>query len=261
VTADAPSTTVTMPDGRTVVCTAPAEAATLWREIYADDCYGRAAAQIRPGDVVLDIGANIGLAALRFAAAAPDVQVISVEPAPATFACLVANVSVAGADVTPVCAAVMATAGSTAFTYYPNAPGNSSAFADPERDDATTRTYLRNLGIDDDYAAELLSELHSAHRMTVAAVTVADLLAPFPDRDVGVLKIDVEGAEMEVMRGLTADEWRRVRYVVAEVHDVDGRVAEVRSLLSSVGLSVAVAQDEMLEGTGIYLVDATRADA
>lgn len=251
-----------LPDGRTVAGTSHAEALTLWREIFEEDCYGGAASQLKAGDLVLDIGANIGLASMRFGNAAPDVHVVAVEPAPRTFACLKLNLQRSGVDGTAVRAAVMASSGTTSFTYYPNAPGNSSAFADPSSDDATTRAYLRNLGVDDDeYVEELLADLHSGEHLVVPALTVADLLSPYEGRHVGVLKVDVEGAELEVLRGLSPENWNAIRYVVAEVHDVDGRLEAVTALLVSAGLSVATAQPSTLRGTQLYLVDAARTNA
>ena len=50
---------------------------------------------------------------------------------------------------------------------------------------------------------------------------------------VTVLKIDVEGAEMDVMLGLGDSDWVKVDQVVAEVHDHDGRLAAVQKLLST----------------------------
>ena len=40
---------------------------------------------------------------------------------------------------------------------------------------------------------------------------------------VDLLKIDVEGPELEVLRGLGPETWPRVMQVVLETHDRDGR--------------------------------------
>lgn len=56
----------------------------------------------RPGDVVVDVGAHVGLFTLRILQCEPRCRVISLEPSPENFACLKANVSRlgAGSDVT-----------------------------------------------------------------------------------------------------------------------------------------------------------------
>ena len=46
---------------------------------------------------------------------------------------------------------------------------------------------------------------------------------------------DVEGLESEVLQGVGAAAWPRVRQVAAEVHDAGGRAAAVEALLRSAG--------------------------
>ena len=69
---------------------------------------------------------------------------------------------------------------------------------------------------------------------------------PPPRREIALLKVDVEGEELEVLRGLDGDDgdgdgggyWPRVRQVVAEAHDVGARLAQLRSLLERRGFEV-----------------------
>ena len=57
---------------------------------------------------------------------------------------------------------------------------------------------------------------------------------------IDLLKIDVEGCELRVLRGVDDADWPRVAAVSAEVHDVDKRVAHVVALLESKGFVVRV---------------------
>lgn len=57
---------------------------------------------------------------------------------------------------------------------------------------------------------------------------------------IDLLKIDVEGAELDVLRGVGEDDWTSIRQVIAEVHDVDGRLAACCELLEARGFSVVV---------------------
>ena len=61
-----------------------------------------------------------------------------------------------------------------------------------------------------------------------------------PEGPVDLLKIDVEGAELEVMEGLDDADWRRVRQTVIEVQDLDGRLDAVRGILDAQGFEVTV---------------------
>ena len=48
---------------------------------------------------------------------------------------------------------------------------------------------------------------------------------------IALLKVDVEGAELEVLQGVGAGWWQRIERVVVEVHDVANRRHDVDSLL------------------------------
>jgi FkbM family methyltransferase len=67
---------------------------------------------------------------------------------------------------------------------------------------------------------------------------------------IDLLKIDVEGAELDVMQGIETEQWKIVRQVVAEVHDHEGRLQAVQDLLRSAGFDVTVEQEEMFRTLG-----------
>jgi FkbM family methyltransferase len=87
---------------------------TVWlqAEEWPDLCFLRG--KLRPGDVFVDVGANIGLwSCVAASAVGPTGAVLSFEPNPATFAKLERNLEVSGrgTTVTPVAAAVSDDAG------------------------------------------------------------------------------------------------------------------------------------------------------
>ena len=55
---------------------------------------------------------------------------------------------------------------------------------------------------------------------------------------VDLLKIDAEGDELNVLRGVRAADWPRIQQVVCEVHDVHDRLRHCVSLLRRHGFSV-----------------------
>ncbi len=247
-------------DGRTVACTSPAEARMLWNEMSVDGFYRRAAAQLRSGDVALDIGANIGLSAMMFADICPGATVIAAEPAPMTYDCLAHNAAAHVVNCIPLRTAVGAERGTRAFTWYPRATANSGFYADRGADDEATRIFLRNSGLDEE-AIDLITEgLHDeGQQMDVEVTTVSDILSEHAAHSpIGVLKVDVERAELEVLHGIRDSDWPRIRTVVAEVHDTDGRLAQFCDLLRAHGLEPVTRQDAALDGTELHEVMATR---
>jgi hypothetical protein len=88
-------------------------------------------------------------------------------------------------------------------------------------------------------------------------------------REVALLKVDVEGAEVGVLRGVARRDWPRIRRVVVEASSAAGgeegqqegnNVEVVARLLREVAgfESVRVSQAPALEGTSLYLVEAER---
>lgn len=253
--------TLRLDDGRTVECPSPAEARFLWGEITsASGSYRAAAAGLRRGDTVLDIGANIGLSAMLFADSCPEVTVIAAEPVPVTYRCLERNLAAFVPHALPLRVAVGAEPGVMPLTWYPQAPANSGLYADRDEDDEATRTFLRNSGLDEAAIAVITAGLHRGEQIEVELTTVSAILAEHaPDTEIGLLKIDVERAEMDVLCGIGDADWPRIRAVVAEVHDSAGRVARVQELLRSHGLTARCRQDPSLSGTDLYEVYAARA--
>ena len=76
---------------------------------------------------------------------------------------------------------------------------------------------------------------------------LSDVLA---EQEVGptidVLKIDVEGAELDVLRGITAEDWAKVQVAVIEVHDKDGHLAPVREILRANGLTNILEEQDLI---------------
>lgn len=62
-----------------------------------------------------------------------------------------------------------------------------------------------------------------------------------------LVKVDVEGAEMDVLEGISDALWSRIQQLVVEVHNIDGRVEKVRRLLASKGFSKVVSEKEEWE--------------
>jgi len=78
-----------------------------------------------------------------------------------------------------------------------------------------------------------------------------------------LLKVDVQRAELEVLRGIEEEDWGKIRQVVMEVHDEEGgagRCAEITKLLAERGYRVAIEQEELLAGTDRFNLYAVQED-
>ncbi len=68
-------------------------------------------------------------------------------------------------------------------------------------------------------------------------LTLSEFLETHRLARVDLLKIDCEGFELDVLEGLRAEHWPRVRQVVVEVNDQDGRADRIEALLRDHGFT------------------------
>jgi len=152
---------------------------------------------------IVDCGANIGMSVLYFKSLFPDARVLAFEPDPRAFACLQENVTgnaLLGVRIEN--AAVARVEGETDFFYDP---------ADP----ASLRM-------------SIVRERMPKDRRTVRAVQ----LSHFLEETVDFLKLDVEGAELDVIGELSdAGRLRLVRQMLVEYHHHIDRTQDIFSRL------------------------------
>jgi len=99
------------------------------------------------------------------------------------------------------------------------------------------------------------------HKVEVSLSTISDFLDKNPVKRIDLMKIDVERAELDVLKGIKRDEhWDLIQQLVVEVHDIDGRVKLVEDLLKSKGFKINVSQEnlELHKIFEIFIISATR---
>ncbi len=72
------------------------------------------------------------------------------------------------------------------------------------------------------------------------------------DEQIGLLKIDTEGSEMQVLSGIDDAHWPRIAQIVIEIHDASGRLTSpVVELLTDRGFHCTVEEEAALRGSGV----------
>jgi FkbM family methyltransferase len=236
------------------------EPVELWfqlAEIVGRRTYLRHGVQVREGDVVLDVGANVGVAAAYFASECRAGLVHSFEPVEPLFRLLEGNLRAF-----PACVAhgygLSSAPGEARITYYPGATAMSSLYADTDEGRNRVRTFLLNRGVPEDRARERLAALDDSVNLSCELRTLSSVLAEEAIKRVDLLKIDVEKAELDVLDGIDDDDWACIGQIVAEVHDEHGRLARISSRLAERGFSVTTEQDAVWAGTPMHMLYATR---
>jgi FkbM family methyltransferase len=228
------------------------EAYSLHQEIFVDRCYEHPAVDLSPGDTVIDVGANIGMASLYFHRRFRNLKFICLEPIPSVSAILRANLEHHHVDATIVVAAASDRSGTGTLTCYPNNTMMSSLHADPAKDRETTRQYLRNSGISQANIDYLLRDRFTATALECDLVPLSGVLEQHRIARIDLLKIDVEKSEFQVLEGIGRADWPKIRRVCAEVHDIDGRLSAATAMFRGRGFEVDVRQNKLLERTELY---------
>jgi amino acid adenylation domain-containing protein/FkbM family methyltransferase len=250
-----------LPNGLLVAHQNRGETEFLYQEIFAERGYLKHGIALAAGDCVFDVGANIGLFSLFVAQQVRDVTLYAFEPIPAVFAALADNAARHRLPARLFNCGLGEAAGSADFTYYPHMSLMSGRHADAAADRQVVSGFVRRQGGDAEEAAlveAMIADRMHGERVEVRLRTLSAVIAEQGVACIDLLKVDVEKAELEVLRGLDEADWQKVRQVVVEVHDIGGRLQQVVALLERHGFVVAAEQDTNLAGTPLYNLYACR---
>ncbi len=158
-------------------------------KVFIADEY-RSPFQLAP-QVIVDAGANVGMATLFFARQYPYARIVAIEPEPLNFEMLKKNCE-GMSNVTLLKSALWSDSCNVRIA-------NPSAEA---------------------WAFSVTDQTSEADGLaTVSTITIADILRRMNTDHIDLLKLDIEGSELQLF-SKGADKWLgRVRHIVVELHD------------------------------------------
>ena len=261
---------VALPNGLKIVEINSYETAFLYDEIFVQDVYGSYGVSVSPGDVVFDIGANIGLFALYIAQRFNPHRIFCFEPAPHCVEVIGRNLAALGDQCVILPSALGDSIGDAEFTYYPKYTLMSSLFADQQRDlgvlkaGAKTELARRRGTVPEERLVDMIvgNKLTDARKFQCPVTTISKVMSDNQLDRLALAKIDVECAENLVLAGIAEADWPRIDQLVIEVHDQGAREHEtMRDMLSDRGYGVSLFAEPGLSNSGIYVLVARRPDA
>jgi len=220
-----------------------------------------------PGSLIIDAGANIGAFSVFMKRVVPDCKVYSFEPMPETFSTLKANFDHHGIPGKPSNLGLgrFGCPDTLSFTYYPNRPA-CSTYRPEDKERANIEPLLNNpkafCGLYKETNPDLVKEVEAmepeaakarikeiveeqwiSEEVTVPMKTLDDCLKEegLVGQVIEFLKVDVEGAELDVLLGISDDTWKNIKQLAVEVHDFDNRLEEMQQLLRDKGFGHVVA--------------------
>ncbi len=263
--AGTPASVGALPNGMSVSFDSWSEIEYLYKEVFSDETYLGGGVEIQDGATIIDLGANVGMFSLFAASKAHSLRIVAVEPVPRSCHLLQTNLRTHGLDAT----VLQAAAGSedrevVSFFRYPHLSLISGDRPDPESERVAVRQYIRETEpelvsqIPETLLEELLDYKLTTEEIRCRMVCVSSILASTGLDVVDLLKVDVEGAELDVLEGISPDDWPKFRQMTIEVHDTGGRLAALVELLKEHGFVVDFEQQDTLRGTNLYQLFAVR---
>lgn len=258
-------------DGTEIFCLRKPEAKMLDHHVEG---YMQHGISIADGDVVFDVGANIGVFGVRAVQKNKNVKVFAFEPIPEIYNVLKSNSEKFGKDrffALPYGASD--SNGTTTFSYFPNTPALSTSHPEmwdenPDAFEKAVKGSMKNAPPDMKWMKWLPTSLsgivarflRSGKQMITCQLrTISSVINEYKIEKIDLLKIDCEGAELAAINGIKEEDWKKVNKVVIEVHDIENRLEFISGLLMKHGLTKIVKEKEKaLEDTALYNLYATR---
>jgi natural product biosynthesis luciferase-like monooxygenase protein/amino acid adenylation domain-containing protein/FkbM family methyltransferase len=262
-----------LPNGMVIANLSDFQTNVAYIELFENEVYLKHGITIREGDCIFDVGANIGLFTLYANRKHKDLTIYAFEPIPPTFDVLRTNVALHGVNVKLFDCGISNKTESSVFTFYPEMPGLSGRYGDPERDNKITgsiiRNWLRNEASDKERGAlskseldELLQAQFRAEQYTCQVRTLSEIIRENYVERIDLLKIDAERSEYDVLCGIEEEDWKKIGQIVVEI-DTKESLDKITALLNRRGYNFKVDEIHSIEGDGevegvaVYMLYAT----
>ena len=255
-----------LPNGMSLYTYNKTELEFLFEEIFEDKIYFKHGIAVPDDGCVVDIGANLGMFTICSNLIANNVDIYSFEPLPPTFELLKLNSSIYKNKINLFNCGISNKEETVTFKYYPNATILSSRYSEEEEVAETVKQFILN---SEDFDADKLSDEDVQNILKDRLVTqeydcvlktLSQVIKEEGIKQIDLLKIDVEKCELDVLEGIEENDWKKIKQVVLEVYDSNGRLAYITELLQKHGFKVFVEQDAAVTETKLYDLFALSSD-
>lgn len=233
----------------------------LEREMFDESLYLRHGIELNEGDCIFDVGANIGFFVMFLNQHLNEATVHSFEPIPETYELLLRNVRDHNELQLDIYNCGLSNqAGTATFTHYPKTnacstmyPQGSTTYVNNSRQFVLSeiRNFNPILKTLVDRTPRLawwpITEMvrryfRSAVNVQCQLRTLSDVIDQHEIQQIDYLKVDTEGAEIDVLKGIRPEHWPMVKQVVIEVHEGKPALEQVLALLTLNGFQCIVEQ-------------------
>jgi len=268
--------TFVLPNGKEICCLDRLTANYIYNEIFVENVYVKHGIEVHDGDVIFDVGANIGLFSLYVMYSFPGVKVHAFEPVPQIFDVLESNLSDYREQVKLYNYGLSRKNETVTFNYYPGVSGDSTM--NPFIWERKKNDYLNNYRetVCSTYPAarmvpaflrpfvveQGLRRLYKKVNVTCSLKTLSEVISHENIERIDLVKIDAENAEWDVLNGINSSDWKKIYQLAIEVHEhIEGGENlgnRIKDLLMSNGFSVTVDNTDVRANMGVFMLYAQR---
>ena len=234
---------INLNDGTEIYCLKETEAIVLDEHIKG---YLAFDLNIKNGGTIIDIGANIGVLGIRLSKHFQNIKIHCFEPIPAIYEVLKQNSKLSlNSNFKTYMMGVSNESRLLNFTYYPNSPALSTAKPEIWKNDkqnfisaiegnlSNTPSQLWWMKWIPKFMSPIIAKYLQANSKTVKSKVIT--LSQFIDNEkidrIDLIKIDCEGEEINVLRGIKDHHWVLINAIVMEINDIDNNVQFAKNIL------------------------------
>jgi amino acid adenylation domain-containing protein/non-ribosomal peptide synthase protein (TIGR01720 family)/FkbM family methyltransferase len=239
------------------------ESQFLYDEIFRDQVYLKNGITIAQDACVVDVGANLGFFSVFASILSKGGKVYSFEPLPPIYEILKLNTSLYPGQFNVFNLGISKRAEKVNFSYYPHATILSGRYAEDAEVTGLIRQFIQNTeqdGLSEAEVSELLQNRLVHQQFECELKTLSQIISENNIGQIDLLKIDVEKSELDVLEGIAAEDWKKIKQVVLEIHDIEGRLQTITGMLTQHGFNIQVSQSSEMSGTAIFDVYAIAKD-
>lgn len=265
-----------LPNGEEIYYLDKLTALYVYNEIYEENEYLDYGIEIKDGDTLLDVGANIGIFTRYIASKVSDLTIHAFEPVPAIFEVLNGNTEHLGEKVKIHNIGLGDKEHEIEFNYYPKVSADSTAV--PFIWDLKVQQYYDNykeIVCKDMPIARLvprflrkrvinafLKRMYDPEKVSCKIRPLSVIIADEGIEQIDLMKIDAENYERQVLAGIDDKDWDKIKQISMEVHEhIEGGenlVEEITELFENKGFRVRIKENDPRTKMGVYMMYAKR---
>ena len=263
---------LTLPNGEDIFYIDKLTALYVYNEIFVENEYLRNGIAVKDGDIIFDVGANIGLFTRFIVNQAQNLKIFTFEPINIIFEVLEANLVDLPHEIKNYNIGLSDKDENIEFFYYPKVSADSTAI--PFDWDLKVDQYVKNYKeavCKDIPIARIvpkflrrrvvkagLKKIYQAEKVLGHLRPLSEIIEENNLDRIDLLKIDAENYERHVLAGITDENWKLIKQISMEVHEHIKRgenlLNEVIKLLENKNFEVDIGEENLSTKLKVYMI-------